>query len=143
MIVKVFFDTNVIVDAFTLRDNSYVPSRDLIRAVISEEIDGYICSKQITDIYYILRKYVQNKIVQKNVIKDISESFKLLPLLGSDISASFGNKIDDYEDAVLEEVAKVNVMKYFVTNNKNHFKNSKMCVVTPEELVTLLEAGKN
>lgn len=142
MIAKVFFDTNVIIDAFTMYDYSYIPSRNLLRAVVADEIEGYICVKQITDIYYILRSYVPNKDKRKQIIRDINDLFKLLPLLSSDIAASINIENDDYEDAILEEVGRVNVMKYFVTNNTNHFKNSKMCVVTPAELIALVEMGR-
>ena len=51
--IKVFLDTNVIVDALTLRDYDYRPSQKIIRHIVAKNIRGYICSKQITDIYYI------------------------------------------------------------------------------------------
>ena len=139
MITKVFFDTNVILDAFTRRDYSFKPSLELIRFIIDKKIDGYICIKQITDIYYILRKYVDNISTQKNVIKDIIDIFKILPLLKSDITASLYNGIADFEDAVLEEVARTNTMNYLVTNDISHFRDSKMVVVTPTQLLELIE----
>ena len=53
---RVFLDTNVIIDALALRDYDYLPSRQIWRHVLYKEIDGFICSKQITDLYYIFKK---------------------------------------------------------------------------------------
>ena len=55
---KYFFDSNVIIDAFSSREGSTFYSRDLLRRVASGEIKGCLCSKQITDIFYVLRKYI-------------------------------------------------------------------------------------
>ena len=69
--MKVLFDTNVIIDAFTMRDYDYKDSRDLLIKAANKEIDGYVSAKQITDIYYILRKYVNGEQIKKSIIKDL------------------------------------------------------------------------
>ena len=48
--IKVFVDTNVIIDALTLRDYEYKPSKALLYNITEGKVKGYICSKQITDI---------------------------------------------------------------------------------------------
>ena len=134
MIMKVFFDTNVIIDAITERNVSFKNSRNLIIKAANESIDGYICSTQITDIYYILRKYITDSNERKMIIKSILETFKVLPLLPSDLQYVLNSKINDFEDAILEEVAKVNMIKSIVTNNKKDFKESTLTIYSPEEL---------
>lgn len=132
--MKVFFDTNVLIDAFTLRDYSYKDSRDLIIKVANKEIDGYLSSKQITDIYYSLRKYVSDEDKRKQIIKDIMQTFTVLPCLPSDLQVSVKSKIDDFEDAVIEEIAKVNMIEYIVTSNIKHFINSSLVIISPNDL---------
>ena len=132
--MKVFFDTNVLIDAFTLRDYSYKDSRDLIIKVANKEIDGYFSSKQITDIYYSLRKYVSDEDKRKQIIKDIMQTFTVLPCLPSDLQVSVKSKIDDFEDAVIEEIAKVNMIEYIVTSNIKHFINSSLVIISPNDL---------
>ena len=136
--IKVFFDTNVIIDAFTFRDNNYRDSFHLMTLSLSGKIHGYICSKQITDIYYILRKYIDNNKIRKSIMQDISEAFDVLPLLPSDIKISFKSELDDYEDAVLEEVAKVNCVNFFVTHNIKHFENASIIAITPTDLYNFI-----
>lgn len=132
--MKVFFDTNVLIDAFTLRDYSYKDCRDLIIKVANKEIDGYLSSKQITDIYYSLRKYVSDEDKRKQIIKDVMQTFTVLPCLPSDLQVSVKSKIDDFEDAVIEEIAKVNMIEYIVTSNIKHFTNSSLVIISPNDL---------
>lgn len=139
--IKVFFDTNVIIDAFSSRDYNYRDSQRLVFKAINKEIDGYISSKQITDIYYILRKYVSNESVKRQIIKDIIDSFNVLPLLYSDVSICLKSDIPDYEDAIIEEIVKVNCIPFIVTHNIKHFEKARTMVLSPSDLIQLIDSG--
>ena len=134
---QVFLDTNVIIDALTLRDDDYQPSRQLWRYVLLKQIKGYICSKQITDLYYIFKKYFKNEDIIRQNIADIMNSFEVLPFFKGDILACLKTDMADFEDAVLCEVAKVNMIPIVVTNNVSHFGNSKMMVLTPDQFLKI------
>ena len=138
--MKVLFDTNVIIDAVSSRDYDFKESRDLLLKVVNNEIEGYISAKQLTDIYYILRKYTNSESYKKNVINMICETFNVLPVLPSDIKASLNTEIEDFEDAIIEETAKVNMVQFIVTHDVKHFEKSKLVIATPHELLTLAEA---
>lgn len=140
--MKVLFDTNVIIDAFTMRDYDYKNSRDLLLKAANKEIDGYISAKQITDIYYILRKYISDDKVKKNIISDLCSIFTVLPILPSDIKASMHTEIKDFEDAVIEETAKVNMVQYIVTHDRDHFTKSKLVICSPHDLLTLVNSAE-
>ena len=136
--MKVLFDTNVILDALIDRNDLFSTSRFLINCVVDEKIKGYISSKQVTDIYYILRKYYDGD-KRKKLLKLIFETFEVLPLLPSFASYCVNSKIQDYEDAILDETAKINMIPYIVTNNLKDFENSKSAVISPKDLYTLIE----
>ena len=138
--MKVFFDTNVLIDAITCRDFDYKNQKQLLRYVAGEVIKGYISMKQITDIYYILRKYVSSESEKRRIIHVLLEQFETLPCLKSVCEYSLTSDIDDYEDAILEETAKIFKVDYLVTNNTVDFQNSKLAVVSPKELVLILNA---
>ena len=140
--MKVLFDTNVIVDAFTMRDYDYKDSRSLMLKAANQEIEGYISAKQITDIYYILRKYVSKEEDKRQIIKDLCEIFRVLPVLPANIGASLNTNITDFEDAIIEETAKINMIQYIVTHDVKHFEKSKLVIATPHELLTLIEADQ-
>ena len=135
--IKVFLDTNVVIDALTLRDYDYGPSKAVLYNVVKGIVTGYICSKQITDIYYIFRKYFKNRNEIMAGIKKIASFFEILPLLKGDILACLNTKMPDFEDAILHEVAKVNMIPIIVTNNVNHFKGCQTMVLTPQQFLDL------
>lgn len=136
-VAKVFVDTNVIIDALTLRDYEYKPSKALLYNITEGKIKGYICSKQITDIYYIFRKYYSKESEIRECIKKIVSFFEILPLFKGDILACLKTEMSDFEDAILCEVAKVNMIPIIVTNNINHFGDCKKMVLTPEQLLQI------
>ena len=135
--IKVFVDTNVIIDGLILRDYNYQPSRDLIRRIIMGDFKGYICAKQITDIYYIFKKYVQSKEKSIEYIKRISRFFEILPLLKGDILACLNKPQKDFEDSVLAEVAKINMIPILVTNNVKDYEGWPLLIVSPEQFLSI------
>lgn len=137
--MKVFFDTNVLIDAFTCRDYDYKNQKQLLRYVANEVIEGYISSKQITDIYYILRKYISSETEKRRILRVILEQFETLPCLKSVCEYCLKSNIEDYEDAIIDETAKIFNVDYIVTNNKADFNNSKCIIISPKELVQLLD----
>ena len=140
--MKVLFDTNVIIDLLVNRTEHYSDCRYLLNKVINEEIDGYISSKQVTDVYYILRKYIHDNRSRMETIRLICETFKILPLLPSDIKYCLNTDFDDFEDAVIEEAAKVNMISHIVTNNIKDFEKSDLVITSPAELRQLLSVGE-
>lgn len=140
--VRILIDTNVIIDAFTLRDTSYQSSQQLLRQIAVGNVNAAICSKQITDLNYILRKYYSSEKEIRKSIKTMTSLFEILPLLKGDILACLNTDMKDFEDAIIDEVAKVNMIPYVITNNISDFKNSRSAVLTPEQFLTLFQLDK-
>ena len=135
--IKVFIDTNVVIDALTERDNTYQSSRQVWRHIIHGNLKGYLSSKQITDIYYFFKKYYKDETMIREYIRNITDSFEILPFLKGDILACLKTEMEDFEDAIVCEVAKVNMINIVVTNNIKHFSNAKMMVLTPQQLLEM------
>ena len=138
---KVLFDTNVIIDAFTERTQNYLISQNLVVKAIDKEIEGFLISKQVTDIYYILRKF-KTEAERRYILKVISKTFTILPTLGSDVAYSINSEMADYEDALIDEIAKVNMLSYIITNNLKDFEKSKTMALSPENFYELLNVNK-
>lgn len=135
--MKYLFDTNVIIDALTSRNNISVYSQRLLKEVASSKIKAYLSCKQMTDISYILRKYYSQDDI-KEILGYLLEMFELLPILPSDIKIAQSLKISDFEDAVIYETAKTNMISCIITNNVKDFNNAKIGIMTPKELITAL-----
>ena len=138
---KIFFDSNVFIDAFASRDNSK-SSVQLISKVITGEVKGYLASKQITDIYYVLKKYGLGDNRRRDILKIIVINFTVLPTLGSEISYCLSKpNLIDFEDDLLDEICKINCIQYLVTSNLKDFNKSRNFVIEPKNLMTILNSN--
>lgn len=140
--MKLLFDTNIILDALSKRDYNYKPSKQLITYVVCGVIKGYLSAKQITDIYYSLRKYYSEESKRRAAIKTIVNTFEILPSTKSDINYCLNSKMSDLEDALLDEVCTVNCINALVTNNIKDFERAKSTIFTPSDVLSLIEASK-
>ncbi len=136
--MKVFFDSNVIIDVFTNREQGHKYSVDLYREVAAGRIIGCLSSKQITDIFYILRKYVSSDDERKEVIRILLETFTIFPLLPSQLKLSLTTDMKNYEDSILDQCCSTNCVNFLVTNNINDYVYSKSIAFTPKELCNVL-----
>jgi predicted nucleic acid-binding protein len=135
--LKILFDSNVIIDAVSQREETNEDSKYLFLAAIEGKIEGYLVSKQITDMYYVLRKYV-DKVRRDSFIDFLLEYFHVLPLTASDLSYGLELELKDYEDAVLCGVGLKNKLDYIVTNNIKDFNTDLVNAVLPKAIVNKL-----
>lgn len=138
--MKVLFDTNVIIDIFTLHDRDYYNSRNLLKYILNGSIDAYICIKQISDIYYIFRKYFQDESKRREALEMILETFKIVQVTKGDYLYCLKSDFEDLEDCLIDEVSSVNMIKAIVTNDKTGFFHAKSTIFTPKDLLTIMEA---
>lgn len=120
-----------------MKDLEYQPSRQIWRQALKGNIKGYLSSKQITDIYYIFKKYYKRESTVREYIKNIVDSFEILPFFKGDILACLNTEMEDFEDAIICESSKVNMIPILVTNNIKHFANANTMVLTPTQLLEM------
>lgn len=138
--MKFFFDTNVIITALSERGEIFNPSEELFKKVLGRSQTGIICAKQLTDIYYVLRKYYPED-KRRRFIQLLIDSFIVLgdePLF---YKKAVNSNIKDYEDAVIDEVITTIKDAYLITENKEDFENSKNFVLTPKQAIDLINVG--
>ncbi len=135
--MNVLFDSNVIIDAITQRDESNTRAKDLYLKAVGKEINGYLVSKQISDIAYVLRKYVEKDIIRSFCLF-LCKAFIILPFTKNDIEGSCLLKGKDFEDDILIHLAVNNKMDYIATNNINDFSSSTVKAIKPDELIKYL-----
>ena len=133
-------DGNVIIDALTNRPGSVEEERQILRLVASKKVSLAICSKQITDIHYVLRKYMPEESKRRTFIGLLLRSFEILPLYVDELRAALVSESKDYEDAVLIQVCKRNGIDAIVSNDLGGFSSSGIKVLSPKEYISTLSA---
>ena len=97
--MKVAFDTNVVLDAAMNRPDSE-GSLKLVQAVVDENIVGLVSANTITDIHYIVKKRYGDK-VARAAVQNTLYIFEVIPVDGEACTEALGLPMTDYEDAVL------------------------------------------
>lgn len=133
--MRVFYDSNVILDVLLNRTEFLADSLAALKLSENKKVKGYISVVSITDIFYLVKKN----------LKDTEASIEKIKTLLKIVSVSKANeKIakkalncnwDDFEDAVQYSVAKNSRCKCIVTRNKKDFKMSDIPVYTPSEFL--------
>lgn len=122
--MKVFLDTNVLMDSF-LDDR---PHHDEASAIISAcefgDIEGCVSYLTLANMAYAMRKDV-GKDRLKEILRKCLQLFDVLPMDDSQMSSALDVEAPDFEDVLQYECAKDSGCEIIVTSNTKHFKFCK------------------
>ena len=141
--MRLFFDTNVIIDEINPRrdghqvvldleqilEGSYADTAQLICAWHSLSIIEYIGAKTLG------REYTHD------ALKEIFKRYDIPATGKRDAERAFDYMSSDYEDAMQIASAVAGRAAYIVTNDKSGFSKSPIPVVTPGELLKVMSWG--
>ncbi|MBR3623269.1 MAG: PIN domain-containing protein [Selenomonadaceae bacterium] len=140
--MKALLDTNVIVDTLQQREPMFVASSKVIIAIATNQLQGYVTSKEIADIHYFSRKQFagQDEVDKKarQVIEGLLKFLDIIDTTGGDCKKALTIENNDYEDAIMISSAVRSNMDCIITRNRKHFNKSPIPIYSPEELLELL-----
>lgn len=136
--MRVFFDSNVIIDALSSREESTKVEETLLYKAVVGGIQGILSAKQLTDIYYVLRRYYSSDERRRELLSILVAGFEIASVDRDVCSKALDSSISDYEDAVIAECAGLYAADYILTNDVKGFVKSKIPVIKPADLAKLL-----
>lgn len=132
--MKILVDTNVILDVLCNRHEFVETSSKVWKCCEVGQVEGYISALSIPNIVYILRKELTPQKTQQ-LIQQITMIFKVADLKAADLKSAAEMYTSDYEDALqMCQANRINA-DYIVTRNIRDFKDSKVPVLKPAELL--------
>jgi predicted nucleic acid-binding protein len=134
--MKVFFDTNVIVDILECREPFFKASYEVFGLLMADDIEGIIGAGAITDVYYIIRQSTKNKEQTLNSITDLLNVLTLVDTKAQDINTALSFNLPDFEDAVVAATALREEAEYIITRNTKDFANSPVPAITPASFLS-------
>ena len=140
--MKIYFDTNIVIDILERREPYYKNSNEVFLHVINDDINGIIGTSSVTDIYYLVRRRYKDSKTTIRIIIDILEIIKPVDTLVNDIFRAADLDFIDFEDAVVAAVAQREKADYIITRNTQDFSKSAVQAVTPEDFLVICN-GKN
>lgn len=136
--MMILFDTCVILDYLMRREPFAEDAKELVNKVVNTNIEGFVTVKSMMDIHYILKNRFHDEKRVRKILMDLSNIFEVTDSLTYCYLKAFNSKINDFEDALMSQTGEVLDVDYFVTRNKKDYKNSKLKVKTPRELIKIL-----
>ncbi len=137
--MRAFIDTCVVIDAMQSREPFSKDAQSIFLAAANNLFLGYISSKVVTDIYYLIHRYTHDDKASRDLLNKLFSLFNILDTAGIDCRKAVLSPISDFEDAVMVETALRNEMDCIVTRNTRDFVNSTVPVYEPKEFLKLLE----
>ena len=135
--MNVLFDTNVVLDVLLDRKPFSTTASTLFAHVEYREIRGFLCATTVTTVYYLSAKTIGIS-QTNNEIRKLLQLFNIAPVDDLVLRQAIDRDFTDFEDAVLHESAYCIGLNAIVTRNNVDFKQSRISVYTPDELVDIL-----
>lgn len=137
--MKILFDTNVILDVMLLREPYLKSSALLVAEIERKNLEGFLCSTTVTTIHYLVEK-VKGKKAALAQIENLLKIFDVTQVDKLCLESALKSKLTDFEDAVLNESASRAGLDGIVTRNEKDFKQSKLTIYNPEELLKIINS---
>ena len=141
--MKLFIDTNVIVDFFAQRKPFYDAARKLFLVGMLGEYDMWTGASQITDIYYLLTNAKEGQRLRaeqarQEIIK-LRKFVRISAFTEADIDTVLSSTWSDFEDACVYQCACKIKADAIITRNQKDFEKSSIKAFDCDEWFAYLE----
>ena len=133
--MKILIDTNIVLDVMLKREPFYKPSLEILRLAKKDDVEEYVSASAITDIYYLAYRQLRDKEMVKKLMKELLTVVSVASVSEQEIENALYLGWNDFEDSVQYSVAFLQEMEGIVTRNPNDYKEAKIKVWKPEELL--------
>lgn len=136
--MKLFFDTNVILDLILKRE-LFFDDIDKILAISETDnrIKLYVSSLTIVNANYIACRFASKERVLES-LKLLRLVFEILEVSVKEIDHALYSNFNDFEDAVQHYTALKMKCDYIITRDLNDFRNSKIPILSPPEFLNII-----
>ncbi len=129
---NVLIDSDVILDFFFNRKPFSDDATRLLSLCEKKELNGFVTSIMISNIYYLLRKDAKHEKVVEN-LKMLMTIVNVLTTDKQTVLEALNSKFKDFEDALQNFSAEnKNEINVIITRNTKDYKASNLSVMTPE-----------
>lgn len=130
--MKVFLDTNVIVDVLAAREPFYRDSQSVVSYCEHHRGAGCLSALTFCTAAYVLRKYLGKESLPEKM-RQLRQVFHVPPVTEATVDWAIDAGLSDFEDAMQYESAKSGATDVIVTRDKTGFISSEIPVLTPSE----------
>ncbi|MDR3363724.1 MAG: PIN domain-containing protein [Clostridiales Family XIII bacterium] len=140
--MKVVFDSNIVLDAYMKRDPFNENSAAVLKLSEFGGVDGRITANSVTDIYYVLKRYLNDEDKAIESLKKLISTVSVADILSSDVDTAFDLGFSDFEDALLSSCAVRIGSDFIITRNIKDFEKSPVAPITPTNFLKLYKESE-
>jgi predicted nucleic acid-binding protein len=137
--LRVLVDTNVVLDVLLERQPYAVAAADVFALVEESRIEGFLCATTVTTVDYLLGQALPPE-KARTALQRLLDLFEIAPVNRPVLEQALRSGIPDFEDAVLEQSARLVSVEAITTRNLSDFKKSSVTAMDPPELLAAVEA---
>ena len=116
--MRLMIDTNIFLDVLTQREPFYADSKAVLKLCESKKVQGFLSASSITDIFYLVHRYLHSTEMAYKALGSILDIAKVLSVTNDDVLNAYLTRAADFEDCLLATCAKSNKCDAIVTRNK-------------------------
>ena len=133
--MKVFIDTNMVLDVLAQREPFYATSARIWELIEKGELEGYLSAASITDLFYILKKQLGLNKAYDSLDK-LLIVFEVASVTETDIRKALKIGLKDFEDSLQLACAEKIGAEHLITRNKKDFViETKVKILDPKEFI--------
>lgn len=137
--MKVFLDTNVLLDIMTETRNNYIDSTSILRVADAGYIEAVISTQSILDAYYVAVDIAKTPLeVFKSSLNEILAAVDVVSIDRTNINAAIDSSNEDFEDAAQVACAEVAGCDFIISSDRKMKRDSSITVYTPGELCSII-----
>ncbi len=134
---RVLLDCDVVLDVLLKRQPFVLTSAQVLDAIVTSKIEGYLAGHAVTNIYYILRRQIGREAAHQELSK-LLQNLRIVSVTDAVIRAALQSSMSDFEDAVASEAAIAAGLDLIVTRNLTDFAASSISALLPNDLLKML-----
>jgi predicted nucleic acid-binding protein len=129
-------DNNVVLDALLERKPFFDNAAQVLTSCAGEN-KGYLTANSLTDIYYVLSKFL-DAAAAKQTIRKLMELFEIISIDGIDCINALELLMNDFEDALIAVCAGKVGADYIISRDINFARAaSPVQIISPFEFLTM------
>lgn len=134
--MRVFVDTNVLLDVFSRRTPFYDASARIWALAEGGQIEAFISAISFNNAFYVIRK-LSSPAKAQEAMRWLRDEFKVVPLSEQIIHQAVDSPMGDFEDAIQFFSASQCAAQAIITRNPDDFPSDGVAVMTPEEFLAI------
>ena len=138
--MRVFVDTNVYIDYILEREPFFQAAASVFSYAADGIIEIFVSTLTFTTANFIcVDRFKMNREVMAMKVRGHKDFLGVEPITKEDVYQAYDNGWKDYEDGVQYLCAKRCNSDYIITRNGNDFQMSDIPVLTPDNLLDIIE----